>query len=253
MLVCLRGQILWVPKERTKDKHGPVQRWAYDPDDPDDARGGFAEADIQAQLARVRGSAVFARAHRLSNLLASLVEHSASGRGRDLHEANIGIELFGRGSDFDCQSDTIVRVSVRRLRDRLGDYYRGDGSADPIRFEIPKGRYRVLFHPGSRAAVTTTPPALTASPAPTTAPDPPPAPAVRSGGKRRIPRSAAALVMAGVVAVFILAPLVADMPPGPRATLAGALLHFERGEEAAGLPFRQAGVVAGLAGQEDDP
>jgi hypothetical protein len=59
--------------------------------------------------------------------------------------------------------------------------------------------------------------------------------------------------MAGVVAVFILAPLVADMPPGPRATLAGALLHFERGEEAAGLPFRQAGVVAGLAGQEDDP
>lgn len=58
--------------------------------------------------------------------------------------------------------------------------------------------------------------------------------------------------MAGVVAVFILASLVADMPPGPRATLAG-LLHFERGEEAAGLPFRQAGVVAGLAGQEDDP
>ncbi|MEQ8262527.1 tetratricopeptide repeat protein [Pseudohaliea sp.] len=129
-----------------------MERSGYDPQDPQDARGGFPEAAIRQQLDRLRNSDTFARAHRLQNLLAYLVEHSLTPGDRELHEAIIGIEHFQRGSDFDCQSDTIVRVNARRLRDRLADYYRQEGAADAIRFEIPKGRYRVVFHPGLAGA-----------------------------------------------------------------------------------------------------
>ena len=160
-----------------------VERTAYDPEDPSDARGGFAEASIRAQLERLQDSLAFGRSPRLLHLLVYLVEHSMAGSDRDLHEAIIGIEHFQRGSDFDCQRDTIVRVNARRLRDRLREYYREEGAADPIRLEIPKGRYRVLFHPGapqpvpdlSPAAAATaspsTPPAVPSSPAPLPAPE----------------------------------------------------------------------------------
>jgi tetratricopeptide (TPR) repeat protein len=142
-------------------------RTAYDPEDPSDARGGFAEAAIRAQLERLEDSRAFARSPRLLHLLIYLVEHSLTASDRDLHEAIIGIEHFQRGNDFDCQRDTIVRVNARRLRDRLAGYYREEGAADPIRFEIPKGRYRVLFHPGApqpAAGTTTLPSAAPAAP-----------------------------------------------------------------------------------------
>lgn len=141
-----------------------VDLTAHHPEDPTDARGGFTEPAIRAQLERLQHSQAFARAHRLLYLLFYLVEHSRTASDRDLHESIIGIEHFRRGSDFDCQTDTIVRVNARRLRDRLAEYYRDEGAADPIRFEIPKGRYRVLFHPG------------TTRPAPEPAAPSPPAP-----------------------------------------------------------------------------
>lgn len=126
-----------------------VERTAYDTEDPGDARGGFAETAIRAQLERLQQSRAFARSHRLLHLLVYLVEHSQTDSDRDLQESIIGIEHFRRGSDFDCQKDTIVRVNARRLRARLAEYYREEGAANPIRFEIPKGRYRVLFHPAA--------------------------------------------------------------------------------------------------------
>ncbi|KGE04455.1 tetratricopeptide repeat protein [Pseudohaliea rubra] len=146
------------------------KRTAFDPDDPNNARGGFSEASIRAQLQRLQSSRSFARAHRLLHLLIYLVEHSLTAGDRDLHEAIIGIEHFKRGSDFDCQTDTIVRVNARRLRDRLAAYYREEGAEDPIRFEIPKGRYRVLFHPGAPQSVPDPVPAADAAALPPTAP-----------------------------------------------------------------------------------
>ena len=100
---------------------------------------GPTKPAILAQLARIQASPHFVNAPRLRQLLAYLVENSAGGRRRDLLEFAIGMEVFGRGDDFDPQSDTIVRVTVRRLRQHLADYYRNEGRDDRVRFQIPVG------------------------------------------------------------------------------------------------------------------
>jgi Tfp pilus assembly protein PilF len=115
---------------------------------------------VLAQLARIQASSRFANAPRLCQLLAYLVEHSAAGNRRDLQEFAIGMDVFGRGDGFDPQSDTIVRVTVRRLRQRLADYYGNEGRDDRVRFHLPVGHYRVAVsmtepaaQPGLRAWV----------------------------------------------------------------------------------------------------
>jgi tetratricopeptide (TPR) repeat protein len=113
-------------------------------------------AAVSAQLARIQASPRFANAPRLCQLLSYLVENSASGNVRNLLEFSIAVEVFGRGEDFDPQSDTIVRVSARRLRVFLADYYKKQGRDDPVRFRIPTGHYRVkisLREPRAKAAV----------------------------------------------------------------------------------------------------
>jgi tetratricopeptide (TPR) repeat protein len=102
------------------------------------------EAEIQAarkQLERMLGSKLFARSEQLSRLLRFLMEAHLEGRDRELKESVIGLEVFGRRADYDPKSDPIVRTEVRRLRQRLADYYQNEGSADVLRFEIPKGGY----------------------------------------------------------------------------------------------------------------
>ena len=113
-------------------------------------------AAVSAQLARIQASPRFAKAPRLCQLLSYLVENSASGNVRNLLEVSIAVEVFGRGGNFDPQSDTIVRVSARRLRVFLADYYKNQGRDDPVRFRIPRGHYRVkisLREPRAKAAV----------------------------------------------------------------------------------------------------
>ncbi|GAB3377347.1 ATP-binding protein [Lysobacter fragariae] len=97
--------------------------------------------DVTAQLQRVLGSAEFANSPILSRFLRYVVEHSLAGDDRALKEYTLGIEVFGRGTDFDPRIDTIVRTHARRLRAKLEEYYRGAGSSDPVFIEVPKGHY----------------------------------------------------------------------------------------------------------------
>ena len=110
-------------------------------------RGGAgpSESDVRTQLHRVGSSPQFARSPRLIRLLHYLVEHSLSGDERELLEYAVGVEVFDRGADFDPNRDTIVRVTARRLRERLRAYYAGPGCDDPLHFEMPLGHYRIEF------------------------------------------------------------------------------------------------------------
>ena len=53
----------------------------------------------------------------------------------------LGIEVFDRPTDWDPQTDSIVRVHVNRLRLTLRSYYADQNPPPPVRFEIPKGSY----------------------------------------------------------------------------------------------------------------
>jgi TolB-like protein len=104
-----------------------------------------SESEVRAALEQVLGSSLFANGGRASSLLRYLVEQTLAGGGDRLKEYVVGVELFGRGDQFDPRVDTIVRVEARRLRARLDEYYAGPGAADLVRIEIPRGSYVPTF------------------------------------------------------------------------------------------------------------
>jgi predicted ATPase len=106
------------------------------------SEGGMpCASEVEAQLQRVLDSAAFVHAPILSRFLRYVVEHAIADDGCALKEYVLGVDVFGRGADFDPRIDTIVRTNARRLRAKLEEYYRGDGSGDPIHIEVPKGHY----------------------------------------------------------------------------------------------------------------
>jgi adenylate cyclase len=100
---------------------------------------------VRSQLQQVVASAGFARNERLSRFLRFLVERHLEGRDSELKESLIAIEVFGRKPDYDPKLDAIVRTEAVRLRARLDKYYAGEGSADPVIIDLPKGGYTPRF------------------------------------------------------------------------------------------------------------
>jgi predicted ATPase len=92
-------------------------------------------------LHRLLASRALANAPALTRFLEHIVTETIEGRAERLKEYAIGVEVFQRGTSFDPNADTIVRVSARRLRAKLVDYYQTEGWADPIVVDLPKGRY----------------------------------------------------------------------------------------------------------------
>jgi hypothetical protein len=62
-----------------------------------------------------------------------------------LTEYSIAVDGLGRRPDFDAKQDAIVRVEAHRVRKRLCEYYAKEGSAHPLRLDIPSGQYLPVF------------------------------------------------------------------------------------------------------------
>ena len=119
--------------------------------------------DIRSHLADMLASPVFAKADRISRFLGYVVEASLEGRGKQISEYAIAVNVYDRPQSFDSRLDGIVRVEAGRLRSKLREYYETDGKNSAIRIEFPKGSYSPLFKeigtsrngrspiPGSRA------------------------------------------------------------------------------------------------------
>ncbi|HTP33376.1 MAG TPA: tetratricopeptide repeat protein [Candidatus Acidoferrales bacterium] len=96
---------------------------------------------VLSQLARILASPRFVKAERLSRFLSFVVEQSQSGRGDQLKEYVIGVEVYGRSESYDPRVDAIVRVEAGRLRTKLEQYYDREGRRDSIVISLPKGSY----------------------------------------------------------------------------------------------------------------
>lgn len=103
--------------------------------------------DVRKALDTVLKSRSFARAGQLRRLLQHVVETTMAGQASTLKETTIGIDVFDLSSDFDPKRDPVVRMAMRRLRDRLQRYYTYEGTADPVRISLEPGSYIPRFAP----------------------------------------------------------------------------------------------------------
>lgn len=109
------------------------------------ATDGIDQTIVRRALEQILSSAAFSRNERQSRFLKHLVERHLEGRGNELKESVIAVEVFDRRPDYDPKLDAIVRTEAVRLRARLNKYYASEGRLDPITFELPKGGYRPVF------------------------------------------------------------------------------------------------------------
>lgn len=100
---------------------------------------------VESQLKRILASSEFTASKRLSQFLRYVVEQSLNGQSGSIKEYTVAVEALGYGTNFDPQSNPSVRVHARKLRRALDQYYSAQGIEDPVRIDIPKGRYVPVF------------------------------------------------------------------------------------------------------------
>jgi len=116
---------------------------------------------VRQQLSRILASKTFAQVERLKRFVSFVVGETVAGRGTDLKEYVIGVQVFGKEASFDPRTDPIVRVQARRLRTRLSRYYRDEGNSDELFIDLPKGGYAPVFRvrddaPSAKRSLTAT-------------------------------------------------------------------------------------------------
>jgi serine/threonine-protein kinase len=120
-----------------------------------------SHAAARQQLDCILASKTFSQVDRLKRFVRFIVQEAMAGRGGELKEYVIGVEVFGKEPSFDPRTDPIVRVQARRLRSRLVRYYREEGQNDELIIDLPKGGYTPVFRrresaAPARASISTT-------------------------------------------------------------------------------------------------
>src|SRR6266852_7180788 len=106
------------------------------------------EAEVnQAQVRRILQSKAFRTTEVHRNLLNSLAEKTLSGEADGLKEYPVGLDVFSKPESYDPRQESVVRMHMARLRQKLAEYYRTEGVDDAIVVDLPKGAFKVTFEP----------------------------------------------------------------------------------------------------------
>ena len=98
-----------------------------------------------ALLERVVGCTQLRRAPRLREFLSYVGRRSLKDGCAQVHEQEIGIEVFGRPTSYDTSVDNIVRANATELRKRIEAYFETEGVNETLLMEIPRGSYIPVF------------------------------------------------------------------------------------------------------------
>jgi hypothetical protein len=167
---------------------------------PDPASGTPLEpAAIREQLNRLLESPLFRNSKRYPALLRHVVEATLEGRASELKERLLGVQVFGRPTDYDTNADPVVRTSAAEIRKRMAQYYLSVGHQAELRIELPLGSYVPEFHwPAQTPAPPPAPePVASAAPAPVSPP-------VAAPAGRRLSALIAGALLAAAIAVAAL-------------------------------------------------
>lgn len=102
-------------------------------------------------IQRVTSSGALGRSATYAKLLRYLGDCSANGQAPK--EIDIAVEVFDRTEGFDPSQDSMVRVYVHNLRQKLESYYEQHDDPRLPRLEIPKGQYRLVLRPAEEDAL----------------------------------------------------------------------------------------------------
>ena len=111
---------------------------------------------------RIINSGVLGRSKTYGAILKYLVECSI--KGDTPKEAAIAIDVLGREADFDVSRDSIVRVHIYHLRNKLDLYYSRHGKQERYRLIIPKGQYIITTSINEDATGKQVPASVTGKP-----------------------------------------------------------------------------------------
>jgi hypothetical protein len=148
---------------------------------------------IRQQLDKVLASEQLAKSETSRKLLSYLAERAL--RDEVPKETEIALDVFGKDPSFSGAEQSVVRVSVRTLRQKLAEHYAGPGRDSELRFDIPKGGYRLNV---TRNEAVPVPLATTAVPTP-----PPVAPAASSKWKWLAAASLAVLGISVAINLYL--------------------------------------------------
>jgi tetratricopeptide (TPR) repeat protein len=109
--------------------------------------------DIRRELDLVLNHKTFVKSPKAATFLKFIVEESLDGRGDRLNETVIAQDVFGKGADYDPSQKSLVRVSARRIRSMLLQYYSELPDAPLIKISIPKGQYNPVFEDHSEKSI----------------------------------------------------------------------------------------------------
>src|ERR1700722_5211058 len=101
--------------------------------------GENERAEVRQQLDRLLDNPYFSHSKRFPSFLRFIVQEELEGRGDQLKERTLGIEVFGRHSGYDTTSDPIVRVTAAEIRKRIAQYYQNTESPDELRISLLPG------------------------------------------------------------------------------------------------------------------
>jgi hypothetical protein len=154
----------------------------------------WSEEAVREALIRVLASHEFRTSKRSQDFLRYIVEHTLNGQAEFLKERTIGIEVFGRTTDYDPSEDATVRVKASEVRKRLSLYYSDQGAQDRVRIELPLGSYVPEFR---QAEIAPAPPEPSPAPEMPVMPLPPPRRVTVHIGPRLLALAALLCLVAG--------------------------------------------------------
>jgi hypothetical protein len=108
---------------------------------PSSIYGEKERADVLQQLDRLLENSHFSNSKRFPSFLRFIVQEELGGRGDQLKERTLGIEVFGREPGYDTTSDPIVRVTAAEIRKRIAQYYQDAATPDEVKISLPPGSY----------------------------------------------------------------------------------------------------------------
>src|ERR1700692_2995828 len=117
----------------------------------------IGEEKIHAQVGRLIQSKTFETSEVHRKLLQYLAEKSINGEADRLKEYTIGLEAFGKPPTYDPKNDSLVRLQVGRLRQKLAAYYQSEAPGDPVVVKLPKGAFKLSFERAAAAPVASPP------------------------------------------------------------------------------------------------